>query len=154
MDINIRIAAIADIDMIFDIRTSVKENHLSRPQLETMGITYETLGRAISAEPCLWLADVKGIPAAFSMVDMKERCIFALFVRPEFEGRGLGRRLLEHAESRLFEHHRVIWLETDEASRANGFYQKMGRQAVEKRLDGDIRFEKRRPSRSSSLLPQ
>ena len=142
MEKTIRLAAQADINAIFDIRTSVQENHLSHDQLAEMGITPETVGQAISEVPCAWVAEVEGVPVGFSMVDVEDGCVFAAFVRPEFEGHGLGRSLMDKAEAFLFQHHRTIWLETAEASRASGFYRNLGWQPVENLPGGDVRFEK------------
>ncbi|MOA53670.1 Mycothiol acetyltransferase [compost metagenome] len=80
------------------------------------------------------------------MVDQEEGELFALFVRPGHEGKGLGRMLLQRAEESLFEQHDVIHLTTDgdETIRANGFYRQSGwvcAGAVDAR---DVRFEKRR----------
>jgi len=138
----IRLATPADITALFDIRTSVRENHLSHDQLAQRGITPESIRQAISDAPCAWVAEVDGIAAGFSMADSEEGCVFAAFVLPEFEGHGLGRRLMDKAEAFLFQHHQTIWLETAEASRANGFYRNLGWQPVERLPEGDIRFEK------------
>jgi len=138
----IRLANQADINAIFDIRTSVQENHLSRDQLAGMGITRETIRQAILEAPCAWVAEVDGVPVGFSMADVEDGCVFAAFVLPEFEGRGLGRSLMDRAEAFLFQHHQMIWLETAEASRASGFYRNLGWQPVENLPEGDIRFEK------------
>ena len=43
MDKIIRIAGQSDIKAIFDIRTSVRENHLSHDQLAEMGITPDAI---------------------------------------------------------------------------------------------------------------
>lgn len=77
------------------------------------------------------------------MVDVEDGCVFAVFVLPEFEGHGLGRSLMEEAETFLFQHHQTLWLETAEASRACGFYRNLGWHPVENLPEGDIRFEKR-----------
>lgn len=138
----IRLANLADIDAIFDIRTSVHENHLSLVQLAEMGITPSTIRQAILEAPCAWVAEVNGAPVGFSMVDVEDGCVFAAFVLPEFERNGLGRRLMDKAETFLFQHHQTIWLETAEASRASGFYRSLGWQPVQNLPDGDIRFEK------------
>ena len=138
----IRLASPADIDAIFDIRTSVHENHLSLVQLAEMGITPSTIRQAILEAPCAWVAEVNGAPVGFSMVDVEDGCVFAAFVLPEFEGNGLGRMLMDKAETFLFQHHQAIWLETAEASRASGFYRSLGWQPVQNLPDGDIRFEK------------
>lgn len=140
----VRIANQADIAAVFDIRTSVKENHLSRAQLTEMGITADALQQAMLEAPCVWIAEVDGVAAGFSMVNVEDGCVFAAFVRPEYEGYGLGRSLMEKAEGLLFQHHPQIWLETAEASRASGFYRTLGWRLVERLPQGDIRMEKRR----------
>ncbi|WP_324745867.1 GNAT family N-acetyltransferase [Pseudomonas veronii] len=142
MDAVIRLAKLADIDAIFKIRTSVRENHLSQDQLTEIGITPEAISQAISETPCAWVAEVNGVPVGFSMVDIEDGCVFAVFVLPEFEGYGLGRNLMHEAESFLFQRHQKIWLETAEASRASGFYRNIGWQPVKNLPEGDIRFEK------------
>ncbi|MBB5769404.1 GNAT family N-acetyltransferase [Xanthomonas euroxanthea] len=137
-----RLAGPADIDAIFDIRTRVHENHFSRDQLVEMGITPATIQKAILETPCAWVAEVNGAPVGFSMADVGEGCVFAAFVLPDFEGNGLGRRLMDKAEACLFQHYRTIWLETAEASRASGFYRSLGWQPVKNLPGGDVRFEK------------
>ncbi|CAG2089062.1 GNAT family N-acetyltransferase [Xanthomonas euroxanthea] len=94
-----RLAGPADIDAIFDIRTRVHENHFSRDQLVEMGITPATIQKAILETPCAWVAEVNGAPVGFSMADVGEGCVFAAFVLPDFEGNGLGRRLMDKAEA-------------------------------------------------------
>ncbi len=138
----IRLASLADIDAIFDIRTSVRENHLSHDQLAEMGITPESIRQAILKAPCAWVAEVDGAVVGFSMADVEDGCVFAAFVLPEFEGQGLGRDLMDKAEAFLFQFHHTIWLETAEASRACGFYRNLGWQLVENLPEGDIRLEK------------
>lgn len=144
MQKTIRLANTADIDAIFHIRTSVRENHLSHEQLTQMGITPEAIEQALIEAPCIWIAEVDGVPAGFSMADSGDACVFAAFVLPQFEGQGLGRCLMERAECFLFHQHETIWLETAQASRASGFYRKLGWRCVEQLPEGDIRMEKRR----------
>lgn len=144
MQKTIRLANSADIDAIFHIRISVRENHLSREQLTQMGIIPEAIQQALADAPCIWIAEVEGVPAGFSMADSGDACVFAAFVLPQFEGQGLGRSLMERAECFLFQQHETIWLETAGASRASGFYRKLGWRCVEQLPGGDIRMEKRR----------
>lgn len=144
MTISIRLANESDIETIFDIRTSVRENHLSRQQLAEMGITPETISEAMQATPCLWIAHEDGIAAGFSMVDMEEGSLFAAFVRPDFEGRGIGRLLVRTAEEALFSKHATIWLETGATTRASGFYTRMGWNRIEDLPGGDTRMTKTR----------
>ncbi len=146
MNTVVRKARAEDVEAIFDIRTSVVENHLSREQLADIGITPETLSEMLAADTGIWIAEVDGKPAAFSSVDDEDGSVFALFVSPRFEGLGLGRLLLQEAETALFRNHETIWLETDgrDGIRANGFYKKHGWIHVDTMANGDVRYEKRR----------
>ncbi|MFE4588728.1 GNAT family N-acetyltransferase [Streptomyces laurentii] len=140
----VRIAGEADIDAVFDIRTSVRENHLSHEQLTELGITKESVKEALAASPCLWIAEVEGQAAGFAMADTEAGSVFACFIRPQFEGRGLGRMLMQRAEAFLFERHATVWLTTDTSSRAPSFYRRLGWTALRDLPDGSTHFEKQR----------
>ena len=146
MALIVRDARVADIPAIFAIRTSVRENHLSAEALERMGITPDAIREALQAAPCLWVAEIDGELVGFSMADTDEGCVFAAFVRPEREGQGIGRSLMQKAEEFLFKCHDRIWLETDGRSRAAGFYRSLGWHLIETLPSGDVRFEKRQVS--------
>lgn len=140
----IRLAHQGDIEAIFEIRTRVQENHLSYEQLALIGVTPDSIAQAIADAPCIWIAEVDGVPAGFSMGDVEDGCVFAAFILPQFEGHGLGRSLMQQVEAYLFEAHQVIWLETAQASRASGFYRHLGWHLVKQLPGGDVRFEKHR----------
>jgi len=142
MNIAIRLARPADIRTLFDIRCSVRENQLSRAQLAEMGITPDAILAMLRAQPCIWIAEADEAAAGFAMADIHDACVYAAFVRPEWQGRGLGRRLMAQAEAFLFARHPRIWLETAGASRASGFYQKLGWLAAGAMENGDVRYEK------------
>ncbi|MCP1538044.1 MULTISPECIES: GNAT family N-acetyltransferase [Methylorubrum] len=148
MTISIRDAVDDDIPAIFEVRTSVRENHLSVGQMAEIGVTFGTIREALCEHPCIWVAELEGQIVGFSMVDVEDACIFAAFVRPEREGVGIGRQLVERAEAFLFERHASIWLETDGSSRAAGIYERLGWKRSEELENGDARFEKHRPRRS------
>ncbi|MDU9393574.1 GNAT family N-acetyltransferase [Pseudomonas sp. zfem002] len=146
MSLELRAATPADVETLFAIRTSVVQNHLSREQMAELGITPEALVSILAAEPCAWIAEVDGAAAGFAMVDSEIGEVFALFIRPEFEGLGIGRALLALAEACLFQRHERIWLVTDgnPQVRANGFYQRLGWHQVARVDARDVRFEKQR----------
>ena len=139
----IRPATTSDISDIFAIRTSVRENHLSLEQLRHMGITEKSISGIISAEDCAWIAETGDMAVGFAMADAEESCIFALFVRQKWENQGVGKQLMEKAESFLLARHDAIWLETDGNSRAAGFYVHLGWERAAELENGDVRFEKR-----------
>lgn len=144
MNIRTRLALSSDIEGIFDVRTSVKENHLSREEMEQMGITESAVTDMIEKSRCAWVAEDDGKVIGFSMILPDEACLFAAFVLPKYEGRGLGRRLVRLAEQELFKHHEVAWLETDKNSRAAEFYRRQGWIEKENLSESDIILEKRR----------
>ena len=109
----VRIAEVADIDAVFEIRTSVTKNHLSYPQLVERGITKAAVLALLAASPCLWIAEVDGTAAGFAMADVQAGSVFACFIRPQCQGCGLGRLLMQRAEAFLFESHATIWLTTN-----------------------------------------
>ena len=60
MNIRTRLALSTDIEGIFEVRTSVKENHLSREEMEQMGITESVVTDMIEkvvAHVLLWMAE-------------------------------------------------------------------------------------------------
>ena len=144
-DFALRVATPEDASALLRVRTSVVENHLSLAQLADRGITQASLVNALTdAEPCAWVAESAGQVVGFSMVDSDSGSVFALFVQPSHEGRGVGGALLAHAEAALFRQHEQIWLETARDSRAERLYQARGwgdAQAVGER---DVRLLKRR----------
>lgn len=144
----IRVATQDDVDTLFAIRTSVQQNHLSRKQMADVGITPRVLADRIREAACVWIAEVDGQPAAFSMVDLVEGEVFAMFVQPTYEGLGLGRQLMAVAEAALFERHDTLFLMTDgrDEIRANGFYQRLGWTVVARVEGDDVRYQKRRAS--------
>ncbi|MEN4770542.1 GNAT family N-acetyltransferase [Duffyella gerundensis] len=144
ININIRTARASDIDSIFEVRTSVLENYLSREEMRQLGITESVVADMIEKNLCAWVAAENDKIDGFSMILSDEGCLFAAFVLPEYEGRGIGRRLVFLAEQELFKHHEIAWLETDKNSRAAKFYMQLG-WGNKKEINGtDIKLEKHR----------
>lgn len=143
---HIRIATPDDVQGMFEVRTSVRENHLSLAELAALGITPETLPEMLSGEGRGWVAHDDGHQVAFAMADAGEATIFAMFVRESHEGQGLGRQLMQAAESWLWAQGcHDVWLLTDANRdvRANGFYRHLGWLADGMQEDGQMRFKKR-----------
>lgn len=126
MTVMIRLAEPVDVSALFHVRTSVRENHVSRERLAELSITDDSVSEMIYASPCAWVAVLNDEIVGFSMIDVADGSLFAVFVLPAHEGKGLGTQLVLVAEDELFKHHSEIWLETDKDSRAAGFYRHLG----------------------------
>ncbi len=144
-----RPATAADIPALFAVRTSVVENHLDLEQLAERGVTPDTIAAMLADDDMrTWVVEEQGEVAAFTMADARTGTVFALFVRPDAEGRGHGHALLEAAEAFLFSAGwETIWLQTgrDPHIRAHGFYRAAGWQLVGPADHDDVRYEKYRP---------
>lgn len=141
----IREAGSNDIDGIFDVRTSVRDNHMTLEELAVEGITPEALPEMLTGSGRGWVAELSGEIAAFAMADAEDATVFALFVRPEHEGLGLGKLLLTAAEHWLAtQGNAEVWLVTDRdrSVRANGFYRYLGWIDDGVQEDGQVRFVK------------
>jgi GNAT superfamily N-acetyltransferase len=105
------------------IRLSVTENALSDPTRITADMYEDYLERAGRG----WVAENDGEIVAFCYADKVNASIWALFVRPGHEGRGLGKLLLKQAAEWLFATgHDSIHLATGAGTRADRFYAAQG----------------------------
>lgn len=143
-----RFATAEDIPDIFRVRTSVRENHLNIDQLAERGVTPDSMAATLADDACAtWISEDHSGICGFAVADGRRGSIFALFVAPEAEGRGIGRSLLGLAEQWLFDRgHRVIWLNTGEEpdQRSHRVYRAAGWSLTGPADHGDVRYEKRR----------
>ncbi|MHC5655365.1 GNAT family N-acetyltransferase [Stappia sp. ICDLI1TA098] len=144
MQTHVRPATAFDVAGIFHVRTSVTENVLTAAELTDMGITEASITEMINASTCAWVAVENGQIVGFSMIDPDEGSLFAAFVLPSHEGRGIGKALVRFAEEALFQSHANIWLETGRTTRAAGFYRRLGWGDEQDLGAGDIRLVKQR----------
>ena len=132
-----RIAARGDIRAMFDVRLAVRENLLAPGE-----VTEEDVQRAIEESGRGWVIEDGGRVVAFGIGDAGNRSIWALFVLPEYEGRGHGRLLHDTMVAWLGSSSpRPIWLTTMPGTRADRFYRLLGWQAAGPAEDGQIRME-------------
>lgn len=121
---------------------------MSVEALARVGITPDSIAALLDGDGRAWVAEEGGRIMAFSMADAQESTVFAMFVRPGHEGKGVGRALMAEAERWLFSKGcDEIWLLT--AGLATGFYQHLGWRSEGIQADGQTRYTKR-PDESSS----
>jgi len=149
MACTLRQATRADIPATHAVRMSVRENQLTggviteRDYVEHL----EALGRG-------WVIEAAGQIVAFAVGNAQSGNIWALFVRPDFDRRGFGRRLLDTAVDWLWSQGLMrLWLSTEPATRAQSFYESAGWLNAGTTAQGEIRFELRRPSAGQSNIP-
>jgi GNAT superfamily N-acetyltransferase len=134
----IRRAIQGDVARIMEIRHSVRENRLSDPNLVTGKDCAEFIERSE-----IWVWEEDGIVQAFAAGDIRDGWIWALFVAPEYEGRGIGKALLSMAcETLRNAGYTVANLSTAAGTRAERFYMENGWTSVSNNRRGEVLFNK------------
>jgi len=112
-----------DIPAMSAIRLAVVENALSDPTR----ITQQMYRDYLEASGRGWVAEQDGEMLGFCYAASGDASIWALFIAPAQEGRGIAKQLLALAVQWLFEQgHTRIQLSTAKDTRADRFYQAQG----------------------------
>jgi GNAT superfamily N-acetyltransferase len=112
-----------DIPAMAKIRLSVKENVLADPTKVTLQMYEDYLHLLGRGWVCCRGHEIVG----FAYASRDDASIWALFIKPFHEGRGIGRRLMSFAVNWLFAlGHPSITLYTGSGTRADRFYGKSG----------------------------
>lgn len=140
---HVREASVADIPRLQQIRAAVRENQLRTPGRVTTA-DYEA---HIHGRGRTWVAELAGQVLGFSSADGDTATIWALFVDPEHEGRGLGRLLLAPALAWLWARGAAeVGLDTAPGTRAERFYRAGGWTCTGTTRHGELTFSLRRPA--------
>jgi GNAT superfamily N-acetyltransferase len=116
-----------DMPAISRVRFAVRENILTPEQLRARGITEESMAASFLTTAKGWVAEYDSEIVGFSIADREEATVFALFILPEFEGRGIGSRLLNLAVDWLGKNGVArAWLTTGPNTKAARFYVRRG----------------------------
>ena len=139
----------ADMSGIARVRFSVDENLASPTQLAERGSTNDNVAASRLHDAKGWVAVQEGEIVGFSIADRTAGMIFALFVLPRCQGRGIGSRLLGAALAWLWENGvERAWLTTGPGTKAAGFYERRGWKRAGTDTFGDVRLELDRPKRA------
>lgn len=133
-----REAFTSDIPQIQRVRNRVRENRLSNPAL----VTDDDCRRFISVEGKGWVCEAGGQVVGFSIVDVLHKNIWALFVHPDYERKGIGKQQQWLMLTWYFENHvEPVWLSTAPDTRAEKFYTRSGWRRAGVRDNGEVKFE-------------
>jgi len=147
--VQFREAIIEDIPQIQRVRNSVKENVLSHPNL----VTDADCEDYISLRGKGWVCEADGTIVGFSIADLKDNNIWALFLHPEYEGKGIGRKLHQLMMDWYFSQtDKTVWLSTAPNSRAETFYRKAGWTETGMHGSGEIKFEMTQDDWKSKII--
>jgi ribosomal protein S18 acetylase RimI-like enzyme len=134
----IRKATIEDQQRITEVRNAVRENQLSPANIPKVA----DVSRWIFENGAFWVWEQHGAVQGFSAADPRDGTIFALFVHPDYESRGIGPALLSLACEDLRRAGRTVAkLTTAPGSRAERFYRRNGWTDIG-REKGEIVFER------------
>jgi GNAT superfamily N-acetyltransferase len=136
----LREAVRQDMPGLWEVRYSVDENTLMPGR-----ISDEELRRSIEEDGRGWVVEENGRILGFA-IGLLSGNVWALFVRPEAEGRGIGSAL--HSEMIAWfslQPLTRLWLSTGINTRARGFYEARGWQFVGACGSDEVRLE--RPNR-------
>jgi GNAT superfamily N-acetyltransferase len=136
----------SDIPAAHVIRLRVRENQLSDPSVVTEQDYHDLMAR----DTMSWVCNVDGILAGFVMVDVEKQNLWALFVAPEHEFKGIGRALHVIMIEQYFTKANTLRLSTAPKTRAEAFYKRAGYNVVGETKSGEVMFEIDR----TSIIPR
>lgn len=120
---NIRIAELTDIDEMQRVRMSVRENTLQDYSI----LTPELYKLNMVDLGCGWVCEQGRRIIGFAIVNLKELNLWALFVEPGAEGRGIGRALHDTTIAWLRDKRVThVKMDTQAGTRAAQFYEAAG----------------------------
>ena len=134
----IREAQVADIPQIQVVRNSVKENMLSDPALVPDKDVVDYITRRGKG----WVSEIDAVITGFSIVSVMDNNVWALFMDPNYEAKGVGKKLHDVMMDWYFaQTGKTIWLSTGPGTRAETFYRKAGWKETGLYGKGEIKFE-------------
>lgn len=133
-----REAQVSDIPQIQFVRNAVKENRLSDPSL----VPDQDVEEYISNRGLGWVCEAGNRIVGFAIADIVANNIWALFIHPDHEARGIGKKLHRMMLDWYFlQTKETVWLGTEPNSRAEKFYRMQGWKEAGVHGKGEIKFE-------------
>ena len=133
-----REAKVSDIEQMHSVRLAVLENVLVNLSL----VTEELYIQLITTNGKGWVCVKDSEIIAFAIVDSIKKNVWALFVHPTYEAKGIGKTIHNMMLDWYFsQEENTLWLSTDAKTRADNFYRKFGWQEVMRFGKNEIKFE-------------
>jgi GNAT superfamily N-acetyltransferase len=133
-----REAQTRDIVQIQYVRNAVKENVLSDPSL----VPDHDVEEYIHNRGKGWVCEIDDKIVGFAIADLVDNNIWALFIHPDHEAKGIGKKLHRMMMDWYFlQTKEKVWLGTAPNSRAEIFYRMQGWKEVGVHGKGEIKFE-------------
>jgi GNAT superfamily N-acetyltransferase len=134
----VREAVAEDIPQIQVARNAVKENRLSDPALvPDKDVEDYILNRGKG-----WVCEMQNRIVGFAIVSVTDHNVWALFVQPGYDKKGIGRKLHDEMLKWYFDQtDTTIWLGTAPNTRAEKFYRKAGWKETGVHGNGEIKFQ-------------
>lgn len=130
MRIRYRQAVPQDAAACIDIRSQTRENAFSKEELESYGVTPASIGQQIAEDVYrgyVCMADDVIVGYCFGELETAEIIVLALL--PAYEGRGIGKHLLQMVLDDFVTHGHIgayLGCSRDPSVRAYGFYRHLG----------------------------
>lgn len=133
-----REAQISDIKQMQLVRNSVNENMLSDPAL----VPDSDVEDFITNRGKGWVCEIGDSIVGFAIADLAAHNIWALFMHPDHEAKGIGKKLHRIMLDWYFSQTKeTVWLGTAPNSRAERFYRMQGWKEVGMHGKGETKFE-------------
>jgi GNAT superfamily N-acetyltransferase len=119
----------ADVPALFHVRPRTRENAMTLEELQRHDINPQSVTESLTNSTKGWLCEDAGEVVAFSMADRATGEFLVIAVLPEYEGKGIGGRLMALTKEWLAASGCMrSWLTTDldTSLRAYGFYRRQG----------------------------
>ena len=131
------------------IRLAVTENRLRDPSRITLQMYLDYLGPLGKS----WVCEADGVIAGFASADNAGGSIWALFINPDHEGKGIGKHLLALMADYLFAlGHEKIVLSTSADTRADTFYASQGWERGKMKDDVEVHYSLARPRPDAEII--
>ncbi len=136
--VRLRQAVVDDMPGLWEVRYAVTENTLTPGRIldEELRASIEETGRG-------WVVEHEGVILGFAIGLAETGSVWALFVRPDAQGQGIGSAL--HAtmiEWFATQPVPVLWLTTGTDTKARSFYEARGWRCVGDTGKGEVRYER------------